>query len=383
MSRKRRKARPRREKRAAKTYPSPAERERIIQRRDKLLRELIEIMVVHQGDSDRTGKLVRRYGTQEVRLVLDAFQKKASSAELIGDEAAVYREYRRAFARFGGDRPFLSAQEYSDLSFEHVKLNAERTFKSLVRRKPSARERELRHLILSDAAFWDDITPPDVPPRPLDFNAPPPGEYDHPVQQLLKWGWNLDEERAKNNSRNANKWRPVTKHLTRMALDAGLLNGWPGEAASWAPYHALEMLGHLRAHQAAGQLFALFEQENDWLSDRLAVMWSRMGPQAEPPLWDYLNDGEHSPDARGVVMLGLANIAQVNPGRRGDIVTRLTDLLRRAATADAKANAYTVHVLDRLEAVEAREVIVAAFEQGKVDEKIIDPSSLRILARRV
>jgi hypothetical protein len=127
----------------------------------------------------------------------------------------------------------------------------------------------------------------------------------------------------------------------------------------------------------------LFEQENDWLSDRLAVTWGRMGPQAEPPLWDYLNDGEHSPDARSVVMLGLANIAQANPERRGDIVTGLTDLLRRAATANARANAYIVHILDRLGAVEAKKVIVAAFEQGKIDERIVDPRSLKMLDRRV
>jgi hypothetical protein len=83
-----------------------------------------------------------------------------------------------------------------------------------------------------------------------------------------------------------------------------------------------------------------------------------------------------------VVMLGLANIAQANPARRGDVVTGLTDLLRRAATADARANAYIVHVLDRLEAVEARKVILAAFEQGKIEERIISPGSLRILASR-
>jgi hypothetical protein len=363
----------------AKTYPSPADRERIIKRRDKLLRELIEILVVHQGDSRKIDKLIQRYGPQEVQLVLDKFQKRTVDAELIGDEASTYRTYRHTFARFGGARPFLSAQEYSDLSFEHARLNAEREFKSIIPRKPSARERELLDLLLIDAALWDDITPPAVPPRPPNFDAPSTGKYEHPAQQLLKWGWNLDEKRANDNARNVSKWRPAVGELVQMALDAGLLNGWPGETVSWAPYHALNMLGYLRAHEVAGQLFPLLEQENDWLSDRLAVTWGQMGSQAEPPLWDYVGDSEHSPDRRSVVMLGLANIAGANPGRRLGIVDELTGLLRRASVDDTQANAYLVHILDKLEAYEAAEVIADAFEQDKVEEEIISLESVSIL----
>jgi len=380
MSKKTRPRTRRRKRRAtAKSYPSSAERERIIERRDKLLRELIEALVVHQGDSRKIDKLVQRYGHQEVQLVLGKFQKRTADAELIGDEASTYRAYRHTFARFGGARPFLSAQEYSDLSFEHARLKAEREFKSIIPRKPSARERELRDLLLIDAALWDDITPPAVPPRPPNFDAPSGGKYEHPARQLLEWGWNLDEKRANDNARNVNKWRPAVGELVQMALDAGLLNGWPGEAAGWAPYHALNMLGYLLAHEVAGQLLPLLEQENDWLSDRLAVTWGQMGSQAELPLWEYVGDSQHSPDRRSVVMLGLANIAGANPGRRSGIVDELTGLLRRASADDAQANAYLVHILDKLEASEAAEVIADAFEQDKVEEEIIGLENVSLL----
>ena len=384
MSRKRKRKRKPRNKRPTlqakeKPYPSSAERERIIERRDKLLRELVEALIVHQGDIRRIDKLARRYGPQEVQLVLSTFQQRASSAELIGEEASTYRAYRRAFARSGGDKAFLSMQEYSDLSFEHGKLHAERVLKSVVFRRPSAREREMRDTLFVGAALWEDITPPAVPPRPPDFASPAPGEYDYPARQLLDWGWDLDEERAKNNARNVSKWRPAIGDLARMALDDGLLNGWPGERASWAPYHALNMLGYLRAHQVAGGLFPLFGQENDWLSDRLAEMWGQMGPQAEPPLWDYLSDDEHDPNGRSVVMLGLMNIAKANPGRRSGAVGKLAGLLQRSSADDTKANAYIVHILNRLEATEAAETIAEAFEQGKVDRRIVDPESISIL----
>lgn len=366
------------------TYPSPAERERITERRDKLLRELIKIFVSPQDDDRKINKLVRRYGAQEVILVMDTFQNKALSAELIGDEASVYRLYRRAFARFGGDRSFLSAQEYSDLSYEHGKLNAKRTMMSAIIRKPSAREREWRDLLLVGSTYWEDITPPAVPPRPPDFDAPSSGEYNSPVEQLLEWGWDLEERRpdALANARKArstSKWRPAIDDLVRMALDEGLLNGWPGEAASWASYHALSMLGHLRAYQVADQLFPLFEQENDWLSDRLAVTWSQMGPQAEPVLWDYLDDDQRNADWRSVAMLGLMKISQANPRRRSDIVNKFARLLRQATADDAEANAYLVHVLDRMEAVEAADVVSEAFGQDKVDTRIVQPYDLDLL----
>ena len=182
----------------------------------------------------------------------------------------------------------------------------------------------------------------------------------------------MDEQRMLDNARNVGKWRPATKDLLRMVFDEGLLQGWPGEAASWAPGHALHMLGHIGAHEVAGRLFPLFDRENDWLSDRLAVVWSDMGPRAEPPLWEYLDDGGHDPENRGVVLQGLAAISVKHPDRREEIVGRMADLLRRAPAADKEASAYIVHVLADLRAVELMDVIAESFEQGKVDTGIMD-----------
>jgi hypothetical protein len=364
-----------------KKYPSLAERERIVERRDKLLRELIRVLVADQGDAQKINRLVRRYGSQEVSLVLEKCQKRGTRSEFIGDDASVYREYRRAFAEFGGNRPFLSWQEYSELSFEHGMLNAKRTFSplsSLFRRRPSTRERATRDLLLIDA-LWDDITPPDVPPRPADFAALPADGYDYPARALLDWGWNLDDERAENNARNVNKWHPAIGDLVRIALDKDLLGGWPGAPSSWAPYHALNMLGYLRAHEIVGDLCVLLSREDDWLSDRLPVIWGRMGPQAEPPLWDCVENHGHDPRQRAMAMLGLRNIARAHPKQRRSIVRRLADLLSLAPAEDAEANAYTVWILDDLEAVEARETVVEAFEQQKIDETIITPRDLDIL----
>lgn len=365
----------------AEGYPSPARRGRIVVQRDRLVRELILIVVTRQ-DRHAIDRLIRRYGSELVTKALVHFQEHAGSLEIIVDEAKTYRQYRLAFARCGGDRPLLSTQEYGDYSMEHAKLSARREWKRRFVRRPGAREWKLRDVLLLDAMSWDDLIPPAVPPRPADFASPPAGVYDYPARTLLEWGWDLDDERAKQNARNTKKWRPAVNDLVRVAQDEGLLDGWPGEPASWAPYHALNLLGQLGAHRAAGRLFGLMGRENDWLSDRLPIAWGQMGPRAEPPLWEYVKDDEHGADERGTVMLGLRNIARDHPGRRKDVVRRLESLLRRAPSRDDRANAYLVYALNTLQAVEAQETIIRAFEQDKVDTSIIGPENLVALDLR-
>jgi hypothetical protein len=164
-----------------------------------------------------------------------------------------------------------------------------------------------------------------------------------------------------------------------MIFDEGLLEGWPGEEASWAPDHALHMLGHLRAHDYAGRLLTLLDRENDWLSDRLPVVWGQMGSPAEAPLWAYLDDSSYDPEKRGIVSMGLRAIAEAHPDRKMGIVDKMGQLLEHASADDATANAYIVHVLDRMQAFGASESIIDAFEQDKVDLDIVQPEDIRFL----
>jgi len=125
-----------------------------------------------------------------------------------------------------------------------------------------------------------------------------------------------------------------------------------------------------RLIEAAGPLLALLGRENDWLSDQL--------PAAGPVLWEYAGDSSHPPQDRGTVYLGLAQLAVDHPQCRADVAGGLIRLLSEG-TADAEANAYLMHVLDRLAAGEARDAIAAAFQQGKVDPKIMGPANVILL----
>ena len=280
-----------------KSYPSPEQRERIIRQRYKLAQELLKLAVGEKFDPRQIDRLTRRYDLEQVLFVMNAVGNRFfGRSEMIGDSTRAYRQYRLTFARFGGDRPFLKRPEYAALCSDQVELHARRRPKFFRRRGPDPRGREIDDLLLSGADYWADITPPAVPPRPDDYDAPPAGNYGYPTRTLLKWGLAVDGERITNNARNTNKWLPAIPALSQMALDDGLLDGWPGEPASWAPHHAIHMLGQLQAHQEAGRLLTLLERENDWLSDLLAAVWARMGPQAEPPLWDYLAEGRGMPE---------------------------------------------------------------------------------------
>lgn len=367
-SRKRPVRRKRRRKLQERVYPTPAERQRIIQRRDDLLKELIELFVTrppagHMGEIER---LVQEYGVAEVQVVLDSFQKN-TQRPFVNDEAALYREYRLAFARFGGERRFLSKQEYEDLSYQHGLLVGEREFKSLFRRGPSRRERELRDLLLIDERNWEDITPPAPPPRPPDFAAPPAGSYPPRPQKLLKLGWQADEKAIRARVGRAADWKPFIPDLERVVLDEGLLSGWPAEPPSWAPLHALRLLGYLRAHQSAGRLLALMDRENDWLSDLLPSVWVEMGPQAAEPLWAYIRDRRHNAEQRGNVMIGLQRLAEKHRPYRREVVEGLAQLLDDAPDEDGTANAYIAHVLSELGDVEAFPALRRAYDEDRIN----------------
>ena len=154
-----------------------------------------------------------------------------------------------------------------------------------------------------------------------------------------------------------------------MTLDKGLLNGWPGETSSWAPYHALHILGRLGAHRVAGHLLALLNLPNDWLSDRLPLVWAQMGPQVEPLLWEYVDDRVNDAQKRSVALAGLELITQLHPARRSGVIAGMAHRLQLSSAKDAEMNGYVVFILNRMQATEAGETILDAFEQEKVDRK--------------
>jgi len=365
---------------AAPGYPSPAERQAIIERREGLMYQLIRLFVTGKAPDDPAiKKLAMEYGPREVQHVIAIVQKKFTRRDHLLDDPLIYREYRRTFARFGGQRRFLSKQEYEDLAYEHVLLMGKREFQPSSPPKPSRREAELSEMILSGVDLWEDITPPAVPERPVDFSAPPAGKYSGPEKELLSLGWELNLQRVQALAKKDERWRTAVPDLERMVFDEGLLEGWPGESASWAPYHALHLLGYLKNHPSALKLVSLSTLDNDWLSDRLPSVWAQMGEEVMPALWELLSDESLFPEPRGLAAAGLQRLAQTYPKRRAEIVQGLVQQLNKPLPYNAMANAYIIFTLNRLRAKEARQAVTSAFELGKVDLNIIQPVDVEFL----
>jgi len=186
----------------------------------------------------------------------------------------------------------------------------------------------------------------------------------------LTLGWDADDEKAiRAQVGNPATLKPFLPDLERMVLDEGLLSGWPAEPASWAPLHALRLLGALRAHWLAGRLLTLMERENDWLSDLLPSVWSKMGLKAAEPLWAYLRERQHPPEKRGVALAGLQELAERERSYRRTVINGLMQLLDESPAEDAKANGYIVLVLRMMDAVEALPLLRRL--GPKVDAQII------------
>jgi hypothetical protein len=357
------------------SHPSPSERLRLIARRDELTKDLINIYARGKAPAEsQVKKLVAEYGGKEVLHISTVLQRQFQKSDFLIDEPEIFRHYRLGFARFGGTRPFLSKAGQDELNYEHARLYSQREFHSRLPLKPSPREQELKDLLLMAWPFWEDITRPDVPPRPASY--PAPASHPEPLSTLLTWGWHLDPQRI---SRESATFQNSQPGLEKMLFDETLLNGWPGESASWAPWHALHLLGALRASGYARRVVDLFNQPNDWLSDCLPQVWAQMGPGVEPALWDILDDPGCKPDQRGLAAAGLQKLIQNQGIPRLPAIHAMADRLQSDWTDNAIVNAYIVFVLNRLEAVEVKDAIRLAFEQGRVDTGTMDVRDVSFL----
>jgi len=162
-----------------------------------------------------------------------------------------------------------------------------------------------------------------------------------------------------------------------MALDPGLLNGWPSENASWAPWHAIHMLGLLGAWESAPALAQLADLENDWLSDHLPHIWADMGMEVEPTLWMILENPSASTKQRGLAAEGLFMMTDDNEAMEYKTAKGFEKILQSTKTFNSTLNGYLIAFLKDMQALDDMwETIDLAFEEERVDLKIIGPQDL-------
>ena len=358
-------------------FPSETERQLLIHRREDLDNELLPIMLDNfDPDGPKMIKLVDKYGWDEVDRAIKSFSNSMHRPSFIADEAAALREYRHRYACFGGQRPFYSYQDLDVLLDEILRLNIDRHKSGYIQSK-KPREIELDNLLLTGWRSWEDITPPAVPSRPSDFKSPTPAVYRDPVAGLLTWGTDLDMERITDEAEQPERWLSQLPALERMALDPGLLDGWPGDPGSWAHWHALQLLGSLEAWQSVPALAALSGRSNDWLSDQLPGAWARMGLAVEPILWVFLEDVQAQTNRRGLAAEALTLLADDEPRLSGKIAQGFGQIVQKAQPCDPTLNACLIYFTKMIgEVKRIRPIIESAFADHRVDEHIITQADL-------
>lgn len=352
-------------------YPSPEERQKIIARREELSIQLVASVVMGgKPDEAQIQSLIRKYGEQEVQHVIRKFDLTFGQLPaFIADDAKSYREYRHRYARFGAGLKFYTRREIDELYVAN--LNAIKDSDDL------SGVSELNRLLLFGWRDWEDLTPPAIPPRPSDFIAPTPASYSAPINELLEWGEHLDKSHDFAEQTNLAHWRKYISALTRMALDPGLINGWPTEPGSWAPWHAIHLLGALEAWESAPALAELADLENDWLSDHLPHIWAEMGMQVEPSLWMILENTSASEKKRGLSAEALHMMTEDSEAMEAKVIHGFSRILKNTSTFNPTVNAYLIHFLNEMEvADEIRETIQQTFDEERVDLDVITPEDM-------
>lgn len=348
-------------------YPSPEERKAIIEMRNELILSLVGFMFRKPNENDPQYRAaIEQYGPEEVNLALGRMRERMRIPR-IENEARELREYRMGFALFGAGLPFYSAEERQRRHEERSDLMV----KAITEQGRFLQEEEdaAGQSILLGWQDWQDITQPAIPPRPADFTCPQPGSYSPPASELLELGPNLEAMYHPEDP----KWKKAVPALTRMALDPGLLNGWPGENASWAPWHAAHLLSELEAWESAPALAELANLSGDWISDHLPHIWADMGDQVMPTLWMFVEDSKSSTKLRGLAAEALRMLAEDDEALTRLVAKGFGKILNREADFNPLLNAYLISFLKDLEGgvEEIEDIIAYAFEAGRVDEDFV------------
>jgi hypothetical protein len=161
-------------------YPTPEEREKIINLRQRLMMEIIKLAVleVHPDDA-RYRNMIKKYGEDEVIRAERSFRESMDSSSRVADDASSYRDYRLRYSRYGEGLKFYTSKEVDDL---YVSYGSQ--LKNLLNDDSTGYEVEpeenISKLLLIGWQDWDDITPPAIPPRPIDFIARHPRPIPRP-----------------------------------------------------------------------------------------------------------------------------------------------------------------------------------------------------------
>ncbi|MBI5303807.1 MAG: DUF1186 domain-containing protein [Chloroflexi bacterium] len=164
--------------------------------------------------------------------------------------------------------------------------------------------------------------------------------------------------------------------LIEMATSDELNHAPSDEPRVYAPLHAIEILGDLRATQAIEPLLPLVAwDDDDWLDHTLPEFFAKVGEPAIAPLEQILADNSKTIHTHARASQSLVKIAQEHSEHRARVITILTQYLKpeHTQTPDHETRAgFIIGDLCDLQATEALPAIRRAFAEDRVDPQVVD-----------
>jgi hypothetical protein len=170
--------------------------------------------------------------------------------------------------------------------------------------------------------------------------------------------------------------RAAADRLLKMALDETYYHYWDEDEDDpriWTRLHAVRVLQRLgeAAHSAIELLLPLLDEDDDALREEMPFFYAAMGAEAIEALARALMDSEANAMLRSGAGDALAEIAQILPEARAQIITILEQALTME-TADSTLAAFIVCNLLDVGAKESLPLIRQAFEAERIDETVVE-----------
>lgn len=161
--------------------------------------------------------------------------------------------------------------------------------------------------------------------------------------------------------------------LIRMATDKQLQSEDASDEEFSAPTYAIHALGEFHAEEAIEPLLSYLENvlENEWFTEELPKVLSKIGAAAVPALATYITDS-HDIYALGCAGNALETIATDHSEVRTQCIEAIVRRLELYNENDDELNAFLIGNLAPLKATEALPLIEQVFKADKVDQMVIN-----------
>ncbi len=194
--------------------------------------------------------------------------------------------------------------------------------------------------------------------------------FKYPVSQLLNYGEYEPSGKGYDYSELGIGSDDIPE-LINLATNFNLLVEHIDDALSWAPIHAMRILGQLKATEAIEPLIDILKyidiDNMDWLISELPPIFEQIGKASVPQLMEYVRDIDNTLYPRLTALDSIIQIAKADDSCKEDCVKYLRGRIKKYKNEDAIINGKVIDGLVAFKDMESIDIIKAAFDSDSVN----------------